>query len=493
MKDVEVLTGPPGCGKSYDMRQEARHKPGLYLFTYPSIPLLQEQAAAFSEEEPDLPVLEAHSEAPGGGTVQDRLERHRQNLADQRIGHAVILMTHEGMMGADFSLFGDWHIRIDEAPNTIQSGHVNAPASAEVLKQIIAIDPVGSGGWGQLRLLGGKHSWRSLASDDLFKPLAEMFKQANRQHGVFVDTLEWKGSFGWCSIWPFATLGQFASAKVAGASFLISLGAIVARRWEASAVKFVPVAKQVARKGQPNVRIHYFTRAHEGTSTFWQRRRGRRFMARVCDFLVANEPDLGFWAGNNVVKEQLDARLNSKPLSAKSAGLNTYDEETSCALIYSSKALLADRPAQALFGITEEQIFRAREEEDILQFVMRGAIRRPDFGDDYDIYLYSKRQAELVADKLRADNIGRTIALVPEPGAGIMDEQADPMATLRAGLKAEKADERREADNARHRDKRAETAIAEGRPPSANNGKGGRPKGRKDSKPRKPRTKTTTA
>jgi hypothetical protein len=498
--DVEVLTGPPGCGKSYDVRQEAIANPGLYLFAYPSIPLLQEQAAAFAAEadaagKPDLPVLEAHHKAQGGGTVPDRLERHRQYLLDRRIDHAVVLITHEGMMGADFSRFGDWNIRIDEAPATIQSGHVKAPASADLLKQIIAIDRVGSGGWGQLRFLGEKQGWRSLANDDLLKPLAEMFKQVSRQHGVFVDTLEWTESFGWCSIWPFASLGQFASAKIAGASFLISLGAIVAQRWEVSAVNFVTVPKQVRRQKQPNVRIHYFTQSHEGTTTFWEKRRGRRFIAQICDFLVANEPNLGFWAGNDVTGTQLDARLNSKPISPKSAGLNRYDDETSCALIYSSKALPADRPAQALFGITEEEIFRAREEEDILQFVMRGAIRRPDFGDDYDIYLYSKRQAKLVAEKLRADSIGRTITLIAEVGAGIMDALPDPLAPIRAAFRAEKDDERREEDNSRKRDERATRAISEGREPSANNGKGGRPKGSKDKKARKPRgrAKASTA
>lgn len=492
--DVEVLTGPPGCGKSYDMRRDALENPGLYLFAYPSIPLLQEQAAAFQVDaeaagKPDLPIFEAHYQAKSGGTVGDQIERHRQSLTDQRIDHAVVLITHEGMMGADLSLFREWNIRIDEAPATIQSGHVKVPASAELLKQIIAIDPVGSAGWGRLRLLGEKQSWRSLANDDLFRPLAEMFKQAGRQHGVFVDTLEWRGSFGWCSIWPFARLGEFASAKIAGASFLISLGALVARRWEASEVNFVPVQKHMRRHQQPNVRIHYFTQSHEGTTAFWAERRGRKFIAQICKFLTANEPNLGYWAGNDVIEAQLDAHLNTKPISPKSAGLNRYDDETSCALIYSSKALPADRPAQALFGITEQEILRAREEEDILQFVMRGAIRRPEFGGDYDIYLYSKRQAELVAEKLRAENIGRSITLVPEAGAGIMDSLPNPLASIRAALAAGKDDERREKDNSRKRDERATRALSEGREPSANNGKGGRPKGSKDKKSRKPRGK----
>ena len=72
---VEVLTGLPGCGKSHNMRKEARENPGLYLFVYPSKRLIEEQLNAFTAET-DIPVVEAHSDAPGGGSVQNRLERH---------------------------------------------------------------------------------------------------------------------------------------------------------------------------------------------------------------------------------------------------------------------------------------------------------------------------------------------------------------------------------------------------------------------------------
>lgn len=491
---VEVLTGLPGCGKSYDMRQGAINSPGLYLFVYPSIELIEEQLAAFeAEAEADLRVVEAHFKAPGSGSVQSRLERHRAYFAANNINHAVVLMTHEGLMGADLSTFGDWHLRIDEVPNTIQSGVVHAPASADFLKRAIAIDPVGSHGWGELRLLDKQRGWNELATDDLFRPLAEMVKQALRRHGVFVDTPDWKDSFGWCSIWPLASLAHCKSVKVAAASFDISLGAVVAKRWEAASVSFDSKEKLRTRTKEPAVRVHYFTQSHEGNTAFWATRRGSRFIAKICDFLAAKEPNLGFWAANDVVERLLDHRLNGKPISPKSAGLNVHDEETSCALIYSSKALPGDRPAQALFGITDADILRAREEEDILQFVMRGAIRRPDFGDDYDIYLYSKRQAELVAQKLVASGIGKSVGLVPEPGAGIMDAPRDPMQAIREAIKrlwdAKASKKRREADSDRKKEERGDKAEAEGRERSANDGKGGRPKGSKDKAPRKARAK----
>lgn len=481
---VEVLSGLPGCGKSYDMRQEAIRNPGLYLFVYPSVDLVREQLVAFKAET-GIAVEEAHSKASGGGTVQIRLERHQAYFLANAIDHAVVLMTHEGLMGADLSAFADWHVRIDEAPNTIQSGVVNAPASAALLKPIIQIVPVGSHGWGRLTLLSGKQSWSALEKDDLFKSLAEMMKQASRRHGVFVDTLEWKDSFGWCSIWPLTSLDHCKSVKIAGASYPISVGAIVAKRSEG--VTFTPNVKVRPWTKHPTVRVHYFTQSHEGNTAFWQKRRGRGFIVKICDFLSAREPNLGYWAANDVVVPLLDHRLNGKPISPKSAGLNEYDDETSCALIYSSKALDGDKPAKALFDITDEEIFRAREEEDILQFVMRGAIRRRDFDGDYDIYLYSKRQAELVAEKLSASGIGKSVDLIPEPGAGIMDALAQPMKAIKAAISASKNPETqrayKEREALRKQKGRAAKAEAEGRVP----GKVGRAKGSKDAAPRKAR------
>ena len=484
--NVEVLTGPPGCGKSYDMRQEAIQNPGLYLFAFPSLPLLREQVKAFQAEAPtSIEILEAHSEARGSGSVQSRLERNQAYLQRNGLTHAVMLITHEGMMGADLGGFADWHVRIDESPNTIQSNKVRAPASADMLKGLIAIAPIGSHGWGEIRLLSGKQGWRPLSEDDLLRPLSEMLKQAARRHGVFVDTVEWKDSFGWCSIWPLGCLAHCKSVKIAGASYPVSLGAIVALRWEGGSINFKSTVKVMTRTKQPTVRIHYFTQSHEGTTKLWDTRIGISFIRRVCDFLVAKEPNIGFWAANEVVEKLLYSRLHGEPIPVKAAGLNQFDDRTSCAMIYSSKPLTGDKPAQALFGINDDEILRAREEEDILQFVMRGAIRRPDFGGDYDIYLYSKRQAELVQQKLIASGVGQQVMLIPEPDAGIMDANPKPatstkeVVALTPEASAAKEEAAREKDRQRNKEKRDRKAIAEGREP----GLRGRPSSSSSKKP----------
>ena len=71
-KDVEVLTGPPGCGKSTRLREDAIRTPGLYVFFLPSIALIGEQVKAFRAEAPHVELHEAHSDKGRGSVQRDR-------------------------------------------------------------------------------------------------------------------------------------------------------------------------------------------------------------------------------------------------------------------------------------------------------------------------------------------------------------------------------------------------------------------------------------
>ena len=153
------------------------------------------------------------------------------------------------------------------------------------------------------------------------------------------------------------------------------------------------------------------------------------------------------------------------------AGLNEYRDQTSCAYIYSSKPTKDDEPIMELFGLTADEIRVAREDEDVLQFAMRGAIRNADFGGDYDIYLYRKRQAETLVAQLSASGVGQSVVLVPVPGVGIMDVDPDPLGTLRRAATKAKAVSRKERDKVRKKEAREAVAIAQGRVA----GKTGRP------------------
>lgn len=413
---VEVLAGPPGCGKSTQMREEAEAAGGRYLFAYPTIPLLREQAKEFRATR-KMVTIEAHSKSKGEGTVQRRLSDAASEVNQSGHPDVAVLTTHESFMGCDLSAFKGWHFRIDEAPNAAQGGNLSFPVSRDMFKAKYSLNPIGIGHWHEVTLINEADRWTDVAEDDLTKPIAEFMKQAARPTGAYVDVAHWDvRSLNWCALWsPYFLEGIPASMTIAGASYAHSIGAFIAKDHVRFKTRNIPMV----RSKTPSINIHYFTHGHKGTSKFWGTPEGRKMIVKVCDYLAANVPDLGFWSGNTVVKNLMEHRLAGQMIDAKALGRNEYDDLESCAFIYSSKATPNDESLKALIPITDAQIERAREEEDVLQFVMRGAVRKRDFGGAYNIYLYTKKQADDLATKLNASQVGK-VTVLPVAGAGIL-------------------------------------------------------------------------
>ena len=131
---------------------------------------------------------------------------------------------------------------------------------------------------------------------------------------------------------------------------------------------------------------------------------------------------IGYWSGNEVVTDYFHGRLRGEKVSPKAEGTNDLMHHTSCAYIYSSKALPSDAPLIDVFGLSPEDIERAREIEDIIQFVCRGDLRNPNATGDYHVYLYDRYQAEALADYLTEHGFGM-VELVPVEEAGLLDMQ----------------------------------------------------------------------
>lgn len=471
MIDVEVLTGPPGCGKSTVMRADAIAQPGHYLFAYPTTKLITEQAAAFRAERPGSLVIEAHSEMPRSIVVQERLDAAHKQVSESGRRHAFVLTTHASLMNRDMSGFTGWHFRIDEAPATIQNGVERSPLVRDYLAKNFSLVPVGDESWSEVNLTNPKaaRSWRE--GDGLSKAQVELLNSASRPAGLFVNVRDWGGkSFQWVSVWsPHVLEGLAASVKIAGASYLTSIGAIVSQQKVEFAERKIPMR----RTGMPTIRVHYFTEGHEGSTALWKTSLGRSFIVKLCDYLVANEPLLGFWSANDPVAQLLEHRVPGIQVKPKVAGQNEYRDLTRCAFIYSARPTPDDAPLKALFGITDEQIQIARQDEDVLQFVMRGAVRMADYAGPYDIYLYSRSQAERLEAQLVGSGVGN-VKLVPVEAAGFMNAWGPSGQPV-----AEKPDKVRSktgrlisSKSAQTTTRRHKKAAAQGRTP----GKVGRPK-----------------
>ncbi len=209
------------------------------------------------------------------------------------------------------------------------------------------------------------------------------------------------------------------------------------------------------------MRVLYYTRGHRASTEWWfpsdpkKPREGKRCLAAVCRHLEGAH-DLGYWSGNEAVVSYFEGRLDGEQVRPKVAGSNLYRRHTSCGFIYSSKARPEDAVLLDVFGLAREEVERAREREDIWQFVMRGAVRRSEFDGTYTVHRYDLWQAEALAAMLREEGIAEDVVLEPVVEAGILDVER-PKPGPKEGAKAaasgksfeEREAERREADRQR--------------------------------------------
>jgi hypothetical protein len=239
-----------------------------------------------------------------------------------------------------------------------------------------------------------------------------------RQGRVFVDVPSWaelggtRKAVNWYSSWSLHDASAFDAVTVVGASVAEGLLVRASR-----GVDFVVEDASKVRSGNPHVVIRYYADAHTGSTEFWTKTQaGRRCIDAIAKDLAKRK--IGYWSCNDDIAGPLSG-IEGRKITPKVAGSNLFRELRSCAFIYSSKALPSDVALRVVFGLTDNEIKRIRETEDIWQFVWRGIIRNIDFVGTYTVYLYDHEQAQTLAAMLGRIGISTDVELIPTAAAGV--------------------------------------------------------------------------
>lgn len=427
---ITVYQGAPGSRKTLTFLDTALDNPGLYLVAFPRNALIDEQADYCRKKAAQIGVAPSivpiHTAQPHHhGQVGRRIKKALEAEAGQ--SHVVMMTSHAALLGLDPALLAGWHVAIDEnLDGSIGCGTFKASTSWSVLERHFRLDP-----------LPGGQTWEVVPRDDV-APLTRKAITAEGKNGlsafltyasqprrsVFVDVGDWRDAqlgrpVRWWSIWTPLVLSRCAAVTLIGAGYFESIPYFASEWLAPRAITYAAGPNLTVQRANPRVRIHYYTRGHVGSTAWWDTDEGHHCLLRVSDHqkLIGGP---GYWSSNEAIRLVFRARFPGEWCSPKQAGTNGLIHHTSCLYIYSAKPQMDDAPIIDLLGLNRDDIRRAREFEDIRQFVMRGAIRRPDYDGAYDIYLYDLAQAQDLEAYLHG--IGITdLELVPVVEAGIMD------------------------------------------------------------------------
>ena len=450
-----LIGGAPGGGKTTEMREEAIAGQERYVFAFPTIKLLKEQVVEFASATTDWHLVEVHCDDGQKGAVHRKLSEAMEAAPASKV---AILTTHAAVMSPQRPDFTGWHLRIDEAPNAVQRGTVTMAVSRPYFQEKYRLNPLGVGGWSLLEPISRDGNWKVIERDTLASVLGELSKAVAGD--IFVNVTTWDvDEFRWFSLWTPLDLGPCASIHIASATYQGSLGYLIGSEHLADSLHFQPREVPYERSGWPTVGIRYFSEQEDSTAS-WSRSEGRERIKKVGRYLATRVPHLGFWSANPDVAKLLEQHdIPGKQVMPLCAGQNEYRDRTSCAFIYSAKPSDDDQPLLDLFGLKPTQVRQAREDEDIFQFVMRGAIREKEFGENYEVYVYSAAQARRLEQRLIRDGMAASVEVEPIADAGLIAppcSNRNTMGTPRRGKKWASEAERK-------RDYRERKAAEEGR------------------------------
>lgn len=420
---LEVVGGVPGSGKTRTAWLEASRKPGLYVFAFHSIELLEEQAAHALKTGPRI--FTAHSDK--AGNVEPQILRAVETIRRDGLTHAFLLITHRALIAYDLSVLWGWHWVIDEAPQLHANGKLKITSTDQAAwASLIELTNV-AGGVSAVNWTAPPQSVGE-AMNGLLAGQANFVTAAERGGVILFSETLTVGSHSWLSIWLPSALPAPKSVRIVSASFEKSISAkLLGLLAPETGFTYREIIRP--RLGQPTVTIRYFA-DWEATTQHWKTREGRGDLKAMADHIRTVRPDLGFWSGNEDVLELMDHRVSDREgIPPKAMGLNRHDASVSCAFFYSAKAVPGDEILLAEMGLTNADILAAREDEDVFQFVYRGAIRRPEYAGPYDIYLFSRQQAERLKHALEASGL-TNVQIERATVAGV---SAEPVAAKKKG------------------------------------------------------------
>ena len=412
------------------LRSTALDLVGRHLLAAPRTALLDEHAVelrALAEQRGlAVPITAVHSRQGEFATVDRRVRDAVMGFSLE--DHAVVLVTHETLLGLDPELLRGWHVGVDEVPEiAVVSGRFSATTTWSSLEQQYGLEPSERDGWWQAvprDKVEALTRRQIMAADPKLASFHTVAQCPSRQ--VYVDVASWEEArqprrpVRWWSAWTPIALAGCASITFTGASFAASLLHHASRRLHGDRLRFEFVDVGAGRqRAKPRIRVHYYTR-HPGSTEWWATDEGSCCLVQTSRHLERVGFD-GYWSCNRSVLPYFRHRFGGVWVEPRQAGTNVLRHHASCCLIYSSKAQMDDEPILEVLSLDREAIKRTREDEDVMQFVLRGAIRDIDYNGIYDVYLYDELQAVSLRDKLVATGITDRVALIAVEEAGVMD------------------------------------------------------------------------
>ena len=407
---VSYWDGRPGAGKTRKMTMKMATVPGKWIYAVDRNDVFDEREelirSFWNRKNPKVVQINCVT----SNDVRKGIREAAQEYKEEE--HVVLIVTHAGLLMSDLSGFHGWSLVIDENINVWQLREVNTKMSSHMLKQDLKIVKRKKDKFNRI-MLKGTANINDVKDDTYACEVAELYIVA-KQGTVYCSAASFENSddWEWWTIWDFKQLRPFKDVFVVANSFTSSLAY---QLMAAEGITFTAMEFGGPEYEPRTLTIKYFDENNKATASYFETKKGQDVLKKISKYFSDNPVDI--WSCNNDKEKVRYEKLLNIPgmkLSPAVAGSNEYMRYTSGAFIYSAKPTTAEVEKLKQFKINREQIVRARETEQIIQFATRLALRNPADKRDCLFYVYDKFQAQALEKYFNGLSIPLEVVLVHE-------------------------------------------------------------------------------
>jgi hypothetical protein len=365
-----------------------------------------------------------------GGTENVRQALREQPTKDHDAPHVVVICTHEGLLSSDLSTYQGWTLIIDENPNIWSFGELQSPYSWPLYRSFFGLKQHNES-WSEATIRRDAPTLMACTRDQaVSSDFRDLYRRwQNTRPLVKLSTWDETADerkWSWCSVWNPERLDAFERVMILANSFEDSLTYKLLKH---AGVRLVPFVIPDDRQWQPRtVLIRYFASTHRAGTGFWTNpddTGGAEALRKTFEWIMQNtDPENHYWSAN--LHELIKRSLPGQKLKPKVSGSDNYKHFTCASFIYTAKPSQAEVEAFARYGITYEEIVRARQNEDLIQFLWRSALRVPDDTRDVEFRVYDLAQASFLKEIIEATGRPFKIILEHVVEAGVDEHRPKP-------------------------------------------------------------------
>lgn len=320
--------------------------------------------------------------------------------------HRVLIITDKAFMAIkDLSLLKSWKIYADDVVNFHSFSAINSDRKDQIENGIFEDHEVLTGDTYRIANL------KTEFTDDIDRAASVLLKSSiNHDHFImnnsYFDKLSTGGysnEVSQLSLFSYIDLSKYRGLDITFVSNKFEETLLYLSAPDLFEKVSIDNLRERIVPIEERMKVYYFSKKNTLSKNY--RIKNKEKVQKVFDWINENITSKYYYTVNSDMKEHFS--LNGTFISPDTRGSNEYQDYNTCVWMASMKPTpVESKICEKCFGITKQQVLKAREYESLYQFCNRSALRKYESDSTVSIYVFDEAQALSLSENIKYIDVG---------------------------------------------------------------------------------------